>query len=184
MFTATTNATPILSPSKGSSSVGKHDRRLSSMGKTKRSPSNAREASASDVRFCFFLSFACFFHLSCVFFGFPFLSLVFFPFGLPFSSFGLPFSCLVLSLLACSCVAIQECLAFYFRASCLYSLDVIPAVFSICHDSLTCKLICTFFFSFFLKKISILSPFYCRNTDHLVHRFMTTPRRLRVSRSP
>ena len=130
--------------------VGKHDRRLGSMGKTKRSPSNAREASASDVRFCFFLSFACFFHLSCVFFGFPFLSLVFFPFGLPFS-------CLVLSLLACSCVAIQECLAFYFRASCLYLLVVIPAVFSICHDSLTCKLICTFSFSFFLKNFHLIS---------------------------
>jgi len=105
VFTTTTNATPIPPTNAAASSVSQHRRRLGSMGKTKRRPSGAREASASDVRFCFFLFFASFLYLSllfgvcvfcvcwCIFLGFPFRFPV-------FVFFGFPFPCLILSFLA------------------------------------------------------------------------------------
>jgi hypothetical protein len=87
MLTATTNTAPILPTSLGMSAVGKHHRRLGSMGKTKRRLSDAREASVrpmyvslSLLFFACFLSLLPFFFLLCwcIFPGFPFLFLVFF----------------------------------------------------------------------------------------------------------
>ena len=53
-----------------------------------------------------------------MFLGFPFLFLV-------FAFFELHCACFVLAFLAFSCVAIQECLAFYSCASCFYLLAIV-----------------------------------------------------------
>jgi hypothetical protein len=119
MVTTTTHATPILSTSAGASSVGKHHagsvpcgRRRGGLAMQER---RLRRMCVSLLSLPF-SPFLCFFFVCwCVFLGFPFLFLI-------YVFFGLPFSCLVLSLLACSCVAIQERFAFHFCASCFYLL--------------------------------------------------------------
>ena len=71
MLTATANTMPVLPASVGASSVGKHHRRLGSMGKTKRRLSDAREASVRPMYVSIsFLFFACFLSLFLLFFFF------------------------------------------------------------------------------------------------------------------
>jgi len=126
MFAATTNTTLVLPISVGTSSVGGHHCRLSSMGKTRRRLSGCeRGIYVSDVRFCFLLWFACFLSHSLLFWcvlvhvsWLHFLFLVFVFFGLPYPSF-------ILSVLACSSVAFQECLVFYCCSPCFYSLAIV-----------------------------------------------------------
>jgi len=155
-----------------------HYRRGSSMGKTKRRLSDAREPSASDVRFCFFLCFACFLSL-CVLVHVSWLSV-----PVPSLCFlWIAFPLFVRSFLACSCVTIRECLTFYSYALCFYLIAVvstfplnsvwlfdIPLIFdhSFCPFPYL-RIDLHFFFIF------ILSSCYYRNTDHLVHRLRTAP---------
>lgn len=116
MFTATTNTTPILPSSVGTSSVGKHHRRLGSMGKTKRRLSDAREASVRPMY---------------VFLSFPFLAFSLFVVLLHISLRSVPvpvFPCSGLSLLAPSPVIIASRMScvlllffmFLFARCCLY----------------------------------------------------------------
>jgi len=60
--------------------------------------------------------------------------------------FGLPFPCFELAFLACSCVAIQKCLAFYSCSACFYSLAVV-STFSLNNVLLIYPF---FFFNFYL----------------------------------
>jgi hypothetical protein len=114
MFTTTTNTTPTLqghllwvSIIAGWVPWGRRRRDLAMRGRR-----------LSDVRFYFFLCFACFLCLSLLFLCvFLVCAGAWFLFSLHCPSV------FILSFLACSCVAIQECL---FYASCLYLLAIIP----------------------------------------------------------
>ena len=86
-----------------------------------------RERGASDVRLCFF-SFHRFLSLSLSFFLVLLVhvsSLSVNVYNL-FCPFGLLSPYFVLSFLACSSVAIQECLAFYTCSPCFFSLVIVP----------------------------------------------------------